>query len=152
VAEILVKFDAIVIGSGQGGNPLCYALADLGWKVALVEKAQVGGTCINTGCTPTKTMIASAQVAYYARNAMRWGVRTGDISVDLAAVVARKNAVVQSFRGGNLRRIEARPNLRFLRGQARFVAPHSVQVESEILESERIFIDAGTRPEIPQLP
>src|SRR5216683_7822292 len=69
-----MKFDAVVIGSGQGGNPLCHRLADKGWNVALVERSHLGGTCINTGCTPTKTMVASAQVAHYARNASRWGV------------------------------------------------------------------------------
>ena len=77
-----MKYDAIVIGSGQGGNPLAYRMADLGWTVALVEKAHLGGTCINTGCTPTKTMVASAQVAHYTRNAARWGVHAGDMRVD----------------------------------------------------------------------
>src|SRR5215470_19498942 len=74
---LMAKYDAIVIGSGQAGNPLSQNLADRGWSVALIEKEHLGGTCINTGCTPTKTMIASAQVAFYARNAGRWGVRTG---------------------------------------------------------------------------
>lgn len=69
-----MTYDAIVIGSGQGGNPLSHKLADLGWRVALIEKDHLGGTCINTGCTPTKTMVASAQVAHYARHAARWGV------------------------------------------------------------------------------
>ena len=82
-------YDAIVIGSGQAGNPLSQKLADLGWAVALIEKEHLGGTCINTGCTPTKTMVASAQVAHYARNAARWGVRTGEVATDLPAVVAR---------------------------------------------------------------
>jgi len=71
------RYDAIVIGSGQGGSPLAQDLAAKGWRVALVERRHVGGTCINTGCTPTKTMVASAQVAHYARHAARWGVRTG---------------------------------------------------------------------------
>src|SRR5271169_2414070 len=106
-----MQFDAIIIGSGQGANPLSYALADRGWKVALIEKAQLGGTCINTGCTPTKTMVASAQVAHYARNAARWGVRARDVGVDLAAIVARKNKVVESARAGLQRRVDQRPNL-----------------------------------------
>src|SRR5277367_7017577 len=114
-----MKFDAIIIGSGQAGNPLSSALAELGWKVALIERAYLGGTCINTGCTPTKTMVASAQVAHYARNAARWGVRARDVSVDLAAVVARKNAIVQTFRGGAQKRIDARPNLHLFRGKAK---------------------------------
>src|SRR6476646_3066991 len=88
-----MRYDAIVIGSGQAGNPLTHDLADRGWTVALVEKDQLGGTCINTGCTPTKTMVACGQVAHSARNAARWGVRTGEVSVDLAAIVARKARV-----------------------------------------------------------
>ena len=90
------KYDSIIIGSGQGGNPLAFKLADAGRSVALIEPAYLGGTCINTGCTPTKTMVASAQVAHYARHADRWGVRTSDVSVDLAAVVKRKNRVVEN--------------------------------------------------------
>ena len=78
-----MRFDAIVIGSGQGGNPMVYALADHGWTVALVEKAYLGGTCVNTGCTPTKTMVASAQVAHYARNASRWGVKADECSASI---------------------------------------------------------------------
>ncbi len=95
-----MNFDAITIGSGQGGNPLSQRLADLGWSVALIESAQLGGTCINTGCTPTKTMVASAQIAYYARQAARWGVHTGAVSVDLPAVIARKNRIVGQMRTG----------------------------------------------------
>ena len=100
-----MRYDAIVIGSGQGGNPLSYALAERGWSVALIEKNKLGGTCVNTGCTPTKTMIASAQVAHYARDAARWGVIADNVRVDLPAVVAKKNAVVQTFRGGHERRV-----------------------------------------------
>jgi len=144
-----MKYDAIVIGSGQAGNPLSQKLADYGWNVALIEKAHLGGTCINTGCTPTKTMVASAQVAYYARNALRWGVKTNGVTVDLPAIVARKNRIVESFRSGQQRRVDERPNLRLYRGQARFTGPHSLAVGGETLESERIFINTGTRPAIP---
>ena len=144
-----MKYDLIVIGSGQAGNPLSQKLADYGWKVALIEKAHLGGTCINTGCTPTKTMVASAQVAYYARNASRWGVKTNGVTVDLPAIVARKNRIVESFRSGQQRRVDERPNLRLYRGQARFTGPHSIAVGGETLESERIFINTGTRPAIP---
>jgi pyruvate/2-oxoglutarate dehydrogenase complex dihydrolipoamide dehydrogenase (E3) component len=147
-----MKFDAIVIGSGQGGNPLSYALADKGWKIALVERNQLGGTCINTGCTPTKTMVASAQVAHYARNASRWGVHANYVSVDLPAIVARKNKVVESFRASLQRRVDQRPNLTLFRGHGKFVSPHEVQVGRDVLESERIFIDTGTRPVDPPIP
>jgi len=146
-----MKYDAIVIGSGQGGNPLSYALAERGWSVALIEKNKLGGTCVNTGCTPTKTMIQSAQVAHYARDAARWGVKTDNVRVDLPAVVARKNAVVQSFRGGHERRIAEHKTMRLYRDHARFTGPHAVQVGGETLESERIFIDTGTRPDCPSL-
>jgi pyruvate/2-oxoglutarate dehydrogenase complex dihydrolipoamide dehydrogenase (E3) component len=147
-----MKFDAIVIGSGQGGNPLSYGLADKGWKVALVERNRLGGTCINTGCTPTKTMVASAQVAHYTRNASRWGVRAKDVSVDLAAIVARKDKVVQSFGAAHQRRVAERPNLTLFRGHGKFASPHEVQVGNDVLESERIFIDTGTRPVNPPIP
>src|SRR5277367_776604 len=138
-----MKFDAIVIGTGQAG---------LGWKVALMERAELGGSCINTGCTPTKTMVASAQVAHYARDAARWGVRASDVTVDLPAVIARKAAVVQKGRNGVQKRIDARPTVKLVRGHARFIGPHQVQVGAEVLESEKIFIDTGTRPAIPQIP
>jgi pyruvate/2-oxoglutarate dehydrogenase complex dihydrolipoamide dehydrogenase (E3) component len=101
-------YDAIVIGSGQAGSPLSQKLADRGWAVALVEKEHLGGTCVNTGCTPTKTMIASAQVAHYARNADRWGVRAGAVNVDLPKVVARKDRVVGQWRAGLNRKVEER--------------------------------------------
>ena len=147
-----MKFDAIAIGSGQAANPLSVALADLGWKVALIERAELGGSCINTGCTPTKTMVASAQVAHYARDAARWGVRASDVSVDMPAVVARKNQVVQKGRGAVQKRIDARPNVKLIRGHAKFTGPHQVQVATEFFESEKIFIDTGTRPAIPHIP
>ena len=147
-----MKFDAIAIGSGQAANPLSFALGDLGWKVALIERAELGGSCINTGCTPTKTMVASAQVAHYARAAARWGVRASDVSVDMPAVIARKAAVVQKGRNGVQKRIDARPTVKLVRGHARFIGPHQVQVGTEVLESEKIFIDTGTRPAIPQIP
>jgi pyruvate/2-oxoglutarate dehydrogenase complex dihydrolipoamide dehydrogenase (E3) component len=147
-----MKFDAIVIGSGQGGNPLCQSLADKGWNVALVERSHLGGTCINSGCTPTKTMVASAQVAHYARNAARWGVHAGEVRVDLSAIVERKNKVVASFRSGQQRRVEERKTLRLYCGHARFLSPNQVQVGDEIIEGDRIFINTGTRPENPRLP
>src|SRR5690349_22370647 len=123
-----MKYDAVIIGSGQAGNPLSYALAEHGWTVALIEKSYLGGTCVNTGCTPTKTMIASAQVAHYARNAGRWGVRTGEVSVDLHEVLARKDRVVGQSRAGLARKAEERKTLHLYRGHGRFVGPHAVRV------------------------
>ena len=144
-----MKYDAIVIGSGQAGNPLSQKLADQGWTVALVEQEHLGGTCINTGCTPTKTMIASAQVAHYARNAGKWGVRAGEVSVDLSRVVARKDQIVQQWRSGQERKVQERKNLHLYRGHARFDGPRQVRVTGQVLESERIFINTGTRPARP---
>jgi pyruvate/2-oxoglutarate dehydrogenase complex dihydrolipoamide dehydrogenase (E3) component len=144
-------YDAIVIGSGQAGNPLSQKFADKGWTVALVEKEYLGGTCVNTGCTPTKTMVASAQVAHYVRSAANWGVRAGSVSVDLAAVVARKERIVDQWRSGIQKKTEERKNLRLYRGQACFVEPHRIRVGKEELESSRIFINTGTRPAVPRL-
>jgi pyruvate/2-oxoglutarate dehydrogenase complex dihydrolipoamide dehydrogenase (E3) component len=145
------KYDAIVIGSGQAGNPLCQKLADHGWTVALIEKEHLGGTCVNTGCTPTKTMVASAQVAHYARHASRWGVRTGDVSVDLAKVVARKTQLVSQTLGGLERKLQQRKNLHLYRGHARFLDPHRFRVGDQVLEGERVFINTGTRVAVPPL-
>src|ERR1700740_2919632 len=89
-----MHYDAIVIGSGQGGVPLAVRFADLGWQVALIEKGNLGGTCINTGCTPTKTMVHRAQVAHYARNAARWGVRAENVAGDRRGIVGEKGEVV----------------------------------------------------------
>ena len=146
------RYDAIVLGSGQAGDPLSQKLADHGWSVALVEKEHLGGTCVNTGCTPTKTMIASAQVAHYARQAARWGVRTGEVSVDLPQVVTRKDQVVLQWRSGVEQKIQQRPSLHLYRGHGRFLDPHRVRVGEQVLESERIFIDTGGRPSIPRIP
>ena len=147
----MTKFDAIVIGSGQAGNPLAQKLADQGWTVALIEQGHLGGTCVNTGCTPTKTMIASAQVAHYARRAGRWGVHAADVRADLARIVARKDQIVGQWRSGVEKKIQDRKNLHWYRGHARFVAPHRVRVGEEEVESDRIFIDAGARPNIPHV-
>jgi pyruvate/2-oxoglutarate dehydrogenase complex dihydrolipoamide dehydrogenase (E3) component len=145
------KYDAIVIGSGQAGNPLSQKLADHGWTVALIEKADLGGTCINTGCTPTKTMVASAQVAHYARHAAQWGVRSGDVIVDLPKVVARKDQIVNQWRSGIEKKVKDRKNLHLYRGPARFTASQSIRVGESVLESDRVFINSGTRPSIPAI-
>ena len=146
-----MKYDAIIIGSGQAGNPLSHKLADHGWQVALIEKAHLGGTCINTGCTPTKSMVACAQVANYARNAARWGVKTSGMQVDLPFIVARKNKLVESFRSGQQRNVDQRPNLHLHREQARFLDARRLAVGDQVIEGERIFINTGTKPAIPRI-
>ena len=147
-----MKYDAIIVGSGQGGNPMAASLADHGWTVAVIEKGNLGGTCINTGCTPTKTMVHRALVAHYARDAARWGVLTHDVNVDLAKIVAQKNRLVQSRRDHQQQGIDRRPNLRLYRGIARFTGAHELEVAGQHLQSERIFIDTGARAFIPPIP
>src|SRR5215467_13891421 len=120
------QYDAIVIGSGQGGTPLSIALAQAGMHTALIESRHVGGTCINEGCTPTKTMVASARVAYLARRGGDYGVQGCTVKVDESKVRERKRAIVQSFRGGNERRIENTKGLQLIMGTGRFTSPKTV--------------------------
>src|SRR5205814_10274866 len=113
-------YDALVIGSGQGGGPLAGALAEAGRKTALIEREHVGGTCINDGCTPTKTMVASARVAYLARRGADYGVGTGPISVDLQKVRQRKRDIVESFRSSDERHLQDTKGLDLIYGEAGF--------------------------------
>ena len=150
------EYDAIVIGSGQGGTPLSRTLAEAGPRTALIEREHIGGTCVNEGCTPTKTMVASGRVAYLARRAADYGVRTGSISVDMARVRQRKRDVVNSFRNGSQKRLEKTANLELVFGDASFTGPKSLQVRLKdgnlrAVRAERIFINVGTRASRPQL-
>ena len=150
------RYDAIVIGSGQGGTPLCRALAEGGRRTALVERVHVGGTCINEGCTPTKTMVASARVAYLARRGADYGVSTGPITIDFKRVRQRKRDIVNSFRNGGQARIEKTPNLDLIFGTASFTAPKTLAIRAKdggerSVTAELIFINVGTRAAIPQL-
>ncbi len=149
-------YDAIVIGSGQAGGPLSTALAQAGKKTAIIERIHVGGTCINEGCTPTKTMVASARVAYLARRAADYGVHTGPISIDMTVVRKRKRDIVDSFRNGSQRRIEGTEGVDLLMGEAHFIGPKTLEVrlisgEIRQLTAETIFINAGARPSKPAL-
>src|SRR5262245_7663096 len=151
------RFDAIILGTGQGGKPLAVALAQAGWKTVIVERGPVGGTCINVGCTPTKTMVASARVAYLARRAADYGVHVGPVGVDMAAVRRRKDAIVESFRHGSERRLEQTPGLTLLRGEARFFAQRGLTVqlpsgEKRQFTASKVFINTGGRPAKPALP
>ena len=148
-------YDAIVVGSGQGGTPLSRALAEAGMRTALVERVHVGGTCINEGCTPTKTMVASGRVAYLARRGGDYGVRTGPVSVDLKRVRQRKQAIVDSFRNANQAAIEKTANLELIFGTASFTGTRTLVVRGKTgersLSGERIFINAGTRAAVPRV-
>lgn len=149
-------YDAIVIGSGQGGKPLSVALAKAGWKTVLIERQYIGGTCINFGCTPTKTMFNSARVAYLSRRSAEYGVHAGPVTVNMAEVRARKQGVVKSFRDGGLRSIEATAGLDLLMGEASFTGPHSVEVRlnaggTQSLTAGKIFINTGGRPARPKI-
>jgi pyruvate/2-oxoglutarate dehydrogenase complex dihydrolipoamide dehydrogenase (E3) component len=145
------QYDAIVIGAGQAGGPLASALARSGRRTALIEREHVGGTCINEGCTPTKTMVASARVAYLARRGADYGVGTGPVTVDLARVRERKRAVVKSFRAGSLRRVEATEGLELICAEARFTGPKQVAVDGRMLEADLVFINTGGRPAAPDV-
>ncbi|MGH9678543.1 MAG: FAD-dependent oxidoreductase, partial [Candidatus Acidiferrales bacterium] len=146
-----MNYDAIVIGSGQAGNPLTLRFANLGWKVALIEKSHLGGTCINTGCTPTKVMVHRAQIAYYARNAARWGVRAESVAADLPTIVFQKDKVVQDFRSRKQERMGRHENIKIYKAEARFAGLHQVRVGETLLESDKIFINTGGRPRIPEI-
>src|SRR5882672_6223191 len=122
------RFDVIILGSGQAGNPLASALAKAGKKTALIESKHVGGTCINEGCTPTKTMVASARIAHLARRGNDYGVHTGNVSVDLQVVRERKRAVVESFRSSSEKRLQSAENIELIYGRAEFIAPKAAKI------------------------
>jgi pyruvate/2-oxoglutarate dehydrogenase complex dihydrolipoamide dehydrogenase (E3) component len=147
------KYDVIVIGAGQSGVPLATRMASAGKKTLLIEREHLGGTCVNDGCIPTKTLIASARTAYVARRAADYGVQiSGDIRVDMKAVKARKDAVVQESVTGLTKWLSGTPNLSIVFGHARFVSPHSVQVNGKVMEAAQIFINTGARPVVPDWP
>jgi pyruvate/2-oxoglutarate dehydrogenase complex dihydrolipoamide dehydrogenase (E3) component len=150
------NYDAIIIGSGQAGTPLSTTLAAAGMRTALVERRHVGGTCVNEGCTPTKTMVASGRVAYLTRRAADYGVQTGPISIDLQRVRQRKRDIVDQFRNGSQSRIEKAANLDLIFGDASFIAPMTVRVRESDgptvdLSAKYVVINAGTRAGRPKL-
>jgi pyruvate/2-oxoglutarate dehydrogenase complex dihydrolipoamide dehydrogenase (E3) component len=149
-------YDAIVIGSGQAGTPLSQALAAAGMRTALVEREHVGGTCINEGCTPTKTLVASGRVAHLARRGADYGIHTGAIKVDMLRVRKRKRDIVDLFRGGSQRRVERAENLDLIFGHAEFAGPSAIVVrdkkrEARVLTADRFFLNAGCRPGVPKI-
>ncbi|HST05880.1 MAG TPA: mercuric reductase [Chloroflexia bacterium] len=150
------EYDAIVIGAGQSGGPLSSALAEAGMKTAVIESKLVGGTCINYGCTPTKTMVASARVAYMARRAGDYGVHTGRVTVNMEEVRRRKRRMVVDFRGGSEHRLENKKGLDLIYGEASFTGPKQIEVAlrrggTRRMHADRFFINTGASPSVPPL-
>src|SRR5260370_18559551 len=145
-------FDAIIIGTGQAGQFLASRLTAGGMKVAIIERGRFGGTCVNTGCTPTKTMVASAYAAHMARRAADFGVTIGGpVTVDMKQVKARRDAITGKSTKGIESMLRGMANCTVFQGHARFASPHEVTVGTARLSAERIFINTGTRPSVPQL-
>jgi pyruvate/2-oxoglutarate dehydrogenase complex dihydrolipoamide dehydrogenase (E3) component len=149
----MADYDAIVIGTGQSGPALTRRLVAAGWKVAIIERKVFGGTCVNTGCTPTKTLVASAYAAHLARRADEYGVTIGGpIGVDMKKVKARKDAVVEPSRKGVERSLKTLKGCTVYEGHARFSGPKEVKVGNETLKADRIFINVGGRAVVPSIP
>lgn len=147
------RFDAIIVGTGQSGPALAARLTEAGMKTAIIERKLFGGTCVNVGCIPTKALVASAHAAFVARRAAEFGVLIdAPVRVDMKAVKARKDAIVQQSRGGVTKWLDGMRGLTVYRGHARFVGPNAVDVGAEVLEAEKIFINAGGRALVPDLP
>ena len=147
------SYDAIVIGSGQAGPPLAIRLAKAGMRTALVEREHLGGTCVNDGCIPTKTLVASARAAHVARRAADWGVDVGSpVRVDMRAVKERKDRVVAQSIESLGKWIAGTERLTLVWGAARFTGPHTIEVDGETLEAPKIFINVGGRPTLPPWP
>jgi pyruvate/2-oxoglutarate dehydrogenase complex dihydrolipoamide dehydrogenase (E3) component len=150
------QLDAVIIGTGQAGKPLAGALAEAGWKTAIIERGRVGGTCLIAGCTPTKTMIGSARIAYLARRASVYGVGARDVSVDMNAVRERKRAVVDSFSAASERGMRRHETLELIFGEARFAGTNLIEVQlrdggARTLSAPHIFINTGARPRVPAI-
>lgn len=150
------QYDAIIIGSGQSGGPVATTLAKAGWKTALIERSHIGGTCVNEGCTPTKTMVASARVAYLAKRGADYGVETGPISVDMKVVRKRKRDIVDSWRSSSEKSTIDTKGLDLLMGEAHFIGPKEIEVrlqtgETRQLSADTIFINVGDRPSKPSI-
>jgi pyruvate/2-oxoglutarate dehydrogenase complex dihydrolipoamide dehydrogenase (E3) component len=149
---VTARFDAIVVGAGQAGPSLAGRLTAAGHTVAMVERKLIGGTCVNTGCIPTKTLVASAQAAHMARRGADFGVHTGPISVDMRKVKARKDAIMLSDRKGVEDWLDGMDSCTVIRGHARFEDPHTLRVGDQTLSAERIFLNVGGRAVVPDIP
>jgi pyruvate/2-oxoglutarate dehydrogenase complex dihydrolipoamide dehydrogenase (E3) component len=144
--------DAIIVGAGQAGPFLAARLAGAGWKVALIERGNLGGTCVNDGCTPTKTLIATARVAWVTRRAADYGISTGPVVLDMKGVKARKDKVVGNAVKGLEDWLGGMENVEIIRGSARFTGPNEIAVGEQRLSADRIFLNTGARPMVPDWP
>nr|CRL66940.1 pyruvate/2-oxoglutarate dehydrogenase complex, dihydrolipoamide dehydrogenase component [Mycolicibacterium komanii] len=152
LAEVTERFDAIIVGAGQAGPPLAGRLTGAGQKVAVIERKLVGGTCVNYGCIPTKTLVASAHAAHLARRGAEYGVSTGDVSVDMAKVKSRKDKIVHGDREGVESWLEGMDGCTFIRGHARFEDPHTIRVDDRVLHGDKVFLNVGGRAVAPDMP
>jgi pyruvate/2-oxoglutarate dehydrogenase complex dihydrolipoamide dehydrogenase (E3) component len=146
------RFDAIIVGAGQAGPPLAGRLTDAGQTVAVIERKLVGGTCVNYGCIPTKTLVASAHAAHLARRGDEFGIGTGDVTVDMTKVKARKDHISVGDREGVESWLTGMKGCTLIRGHARFEDPHTIRVDDELLEADRIFLNVGGRAVVPDMP
>lgn len=145
-------FDAIIVGAGQAGPPLAGRLTAAGQRVAVVERKLIGGTCVNNGCIPTKTLVASAHAAHLARRGTEYGVATGPVSVDMAKVKARKDEIMLGDRKGVEEWLEGMNGCTVFRGHAVFQDPHTLRVGDDVLRADRIFLNVGGRAVVPDIP
>jgi pyruvate/2-oxoglutarate dehydrogenase complex dihydrolipoamide dehydrogenase (E3) component len=146
------RFDAIIVGAGQAGPSLAGRLTTAGSTVAVIERKLVGGTCVNTGCIPTKTLVASAHAAHLARRGAEYGVSTGEVTVDMVKVKARKDGIIGDDRHGVEAWLEGMDGASLIRGHARFVDPHTMEVDGRLLRADRIFLNVGGRAVAPDFP
>jgi pyruvate/2-oxoglutarate dehydrogenase complex dihydrolipoamide dehydrogenase (E3) component len=146
------RFDAIIVGAGQAGPSLAGRLTTAGSTVAVIERKLVGGTCVNTGCIPTKTLVASAHAAHLARRGAEYGVSTGEVTVDMVKVKARKDGIIGDDRHGVEAWLQGMDGASLIRGHARFVDPHTMEVDGRLLRADRIFLNVGGRAVAPDFP
>jgi pyruvate/2-oxoglutarate dehydrogenase complex dihydrolipoamide dehydrogenase (E3) component len=149
---VTAHFDAIIVGAGQAGPSLAGRLTAAGQRVAMVERKLIGGTCVNNGCIPTKTLVASAHAAQLARRGAEYGIGTGAISVDMAKVKARKDDIMLKDRKDVESWLEGMDGCTVVRGHACFQDPHTLRVDEELLQADRIFLNVGGRAVVPDIP
>ncbi len=152
MAAAAQTFDAIIVGAGQAGPPLAGRLTAAGQTVAVIERKLVGGTCVNSGCIPTKTLVASAHAAHTARRGADYGVGTGEVAVDMRKVKARKDEIMLDDRHGVESWLEGMDNCTLIRGHARFEDPHTIRVDDQILKADKVFLNVGGRAVVPDMP